>query len=320
MATLPHNPDQGDFETAATTKSSTSTRAPTKAPRVRRDKVTSHESFLTYGNGRWWKTAIAISVVSFATYFLIDVEPRHNGGSWYGYTMGTIGFGLILWLTLLGVRKRAMTPGRWSLKAWTSAHVYLGLSLIVIGTLHTGFQLGWNVHTLAWTLMMLVILSGLFGIYVYATLPKALSQNRYDEDGAITEKVMIEQMKQLDRQIHDAAQPLDPEAAAIVERSLGEDAFAGSFWKRARNRYPGDLTRIAMTELRKLRNFRPRTDDDPFERVETLLTKKEALLAKLRRHLQLKSWLQAWLYIHVPATFALIAALTAHVISVFFYW
>ena len=320
MATLPHNPDQGDFETAATTKSSTSTRTPNKAPRVRRDKVTSHESFLTYGNGRWWKTAIAISVVSFATYFLIDIQPRHNGGSWYGYTLGTIGFGLILWLTLLGVRKRAMTPGRWSLKAWTSAHVYLGLSLIVIATLHTGFQLGWNVHTLAWSLMMIVILSGLFGIYVYATLPKALSQNRYDEDGAITEKVMIEQMKQLDRQIHDAAQPLDPEAAAIVERSLGEDAFAGSFWKRARNRYPGDLTRIAMTELRKLRNFRPRTDDDPFERVETLLTKKEALLAKLRRHLQLKSWLQAWLYIHVPATFALIAALTAHVISVFFYW
>lgn len=320
MATLPHNPDQGDFETAATTKNSTSTVKPNKAPRVRRDKVTSHESFLTYGNGRWWKTAIVICVICFATYFLIDVQPRHNGGSWYGYTLGTIGFGLILWLTMLGVRKRAMTPGRWSLKAWTSAHVYLGLSLIVIATLHTGFQLGWNVHTLAWSLMMIVILSGLFGIYVYATLPKALSQNRYDEDGAITEKVMIEQMKQLDRQLHDAAQPLDPEAAAIVEKCLGEDAFAGSFWKRVRNSYPGDLTRIAMTELRKLRNFRPRTDDDPFERVETLLTKKEALLAKLRRHLQLKSWLQAWLYIHVPATFALIAALTAHVISVFFYW
>ena len=320
MATLPHNPDQGDFETAATTKASTSTVRPNKAPRVRRDKVTSHESFLTYGNGRWWKTAVVVCVICFATYFLIDVQPRHNGGSWYGYTLGTIGFGLILWLTMLGVRKRAMTPGRWSLKAWTSAHVYLGLSLIVIATLHTGFQLGWNVHTLAWSLMMIVILSGVFGIYVYATLPKALSQNRYDEDGAITEKVMIEQMKQLDRQIHDAAQPLDPQAAAIVERSLGEDVFAGSFWKRARNSYPGDLTRIAMTELRKLRNFRPRTDDDPFERVETLLTKKEALLAKLRRHLQLKSWLQAWLYIHVPATFALIAALTAHVISVFFYW
>src|SRR3546814_14386858 len=71
-----------------------------------------------------------------------------------------------------------MTSDFWSLKAWTSAHVYLGLGLIVIGTWHTGFQLGWNVHTLAWALMMLVILSGLYGVIVYATLPAALSNHR----------------------------------------------------------------------------------------------------------------------------------------------
>ena len=316
----PHRPVQAPNETAATTRKSTSTRAPSPAPRVRRDKVTSHESFLTYANGRWWKVALGIVAACFLSYALIDVEPRHNGGSWYGYTLGTIGVLLILWLTLLGVRKRAMTPGRWSLKAWTSAHVYLGLSLIVIATLHTGFQLGWNVHTLAWSLMMLVILSGAFGIWVYATYPKALSANRFDEDGAITEKSMIEQVRQLDRQIHDAAQPLDTEAAGIVMHSLDENVFAGSFWQRARNSYPKCRTRATLAELRRLRNFRPRLDDDPFERVETLLTKKEALLARIRRHLQLKSWLQAWLYVHVPATFALIAALSAHIVSVFFYW
>jgi hypothetical protein len=42
---------------------------------------------------------------------MIDVQPRHNGGSWYGYTLGTIGALLILWLTMLGMRKRAMTRG-----------------------------------------------------------------------------------------------------------------------------------------------------------------------------------------------------------------
>jgi hypothetical protein len=261
-----------------------------------------------------------IAVICFASYFMIDIQPRHNGGSWYGYTLGTIGVLLILWLTLLGVRKRAITPGRWSLKAWTSAHVYLGLSLIVIGTLHTGFQLGWNVHTLAWSLMMLVIVSGMFGIWVYATLPKALSANRFDAEGAITEKQMIEQLRQLDRQIHDAAQPLDPEAAHIVDTSLADDAFAGSVWSRIANRYPRCATRRAIADLRKLRNFRPRVADDPLDKVDQLLARKDAMLDRLRRHLQLKSWLQAWLYIHVPATFALIAALTAHVVSVFFYW
>jgi hypothetical protein len=324
MASIaPPHPDQNPFETAATTKASTSTRAPAahgKGRRVRREKVTAHESFLGYRRARWLKIAAVIVVACFVSYALIDIEPRHNGGSWYGYTLGTIGALLILWLTMLGLRKRAMTPGRWSLKGWTSAHVYLGLALIVIGTLHTGFQLGWNVHTLAWSLMMLVIISGIGGIYLYAAVPKALSANRFDEEGAITEKVMIEQLRQFDRQIHDAAQALDSETTAIVDRSLKQNAFSGGFWARATNRHRHCPTQAALAELRKMRNFRPRLDDDPFEKVDTLLSRKEALLDRLRRHLQLKTWLQAWLYIHVPATFALIAALSAHIISVFFYW
>ena len=168
--------------------------------------------------------------------------------------------------------------------------------------------------------LVIIIVSGLFGIWVYARPPTAMSANRFDAEGAITEKQMIEGLKQLDRQIHDAAQPLDPEAAAVVDKSLEENVFAGSAYARVMNRYPKCQTRAAIADVRKLRNFRPRLEDDPFEKVDTLLSRKEALLAKLRRHLQLKSWLQSWLFIHVPATFALIAALSAHVISVFFYW
>jgi hypothetical protein len=31
-------------------------------------------------------------------YAWIDVSRAHNGGSWYGYTLGTIGAALIVWL------------------------------------------------------------------------------------------------------------------------------------------------------------------------------------------------------------------------------
>ncbi len=275
-----------------------------------------HEGFLAHRNFRWLKIALAISIFTILSYALIDITPRHNGGSWYGYILGTVGALLILWLTALGVRKRAMTAGRWSLKAWTSAHVYLGLALIVIGTLHTGFQFGWNVHTLAYTLMMLVILSGIFGISVYAALPASLSSNR-DE---MTESQMLEALRALDRQLHDAAQPLSHDMAQVVQNSLTQDAFGGSVWNRLTGNYPRCATASALRRVRQVTGPKADLGNDPLEKVDTLLERKQAMLGRLRRHLRIRAMLEIWLYLHVPATVALIAALTAHVVSVFFYW
>ncbi|GAA0473736.1 hypothetical protein GCM10009096_13910 [Parasphingorhabdus litoris] len=284
---------------------------------VSKKKVAMHDGFLKHAGYKWLKIASFIMLLSIVSYLFIDVSPRHNGGSWYGYTLGTIGAGLILWLTMLGVRKRAMTAGKWSLKAWTSAHIYLGLSLIVIGTLHTGFQFGWNIHTAAYAFMMIVIVSGIVGIYFYATIPQALSNNR-DE---MTETQMLESLRSLDRQLHEAAQPLSAEHAALVLQSLEQDPFGGGFLKRVSGKYPNCATRAAQADLRRERAYQPRMGgDDPLDKVDALLQKKEATLARVRRHLRLKALLQVWLFVHVPMTFALIASLSAHIISVFFYW
>ncbi len=284
---------------------------------VTKKKVAMHDGFLKHAGYKWLKIASFIMLVSIVSYLFIDISPRHNGGSWYGYTLGTIGAGLILWLTMLGVRKRAMTAGKWSLKAWTSAHIYLGLSLIVIGTLHTGFQFGWNIHTTAYAFMMIVIISGIVGIYFYATIPQSLSNNR-DE---MTETQMLESLRSLDRQLHEAAQPLSAEHAALVLQSLEQDPFGGGFLKRVSGKYPNCATRAAQADLRRERAYQPRMGgDDPLDKVDALLERKEATLARVRRHLRLKALLQVWLFIHVPMTFALIASLSAHIISVFFYW
>lgn len=289
-------------------------RRATQTGRIRSDGV--HDGFMRHNRFQWLKIAASISLVAILAYALIDVQPRPNGGSWYGYILGTIGAGLIVWLALLGVRKRAMTSTAWSLKAWTSAHVYLGLSLIVIATLHTGFQFGWNVHTLAYVLMMLVIFSGIFGVSAYATLPRAMSANR-DE---MTEAQMLESLRSIDRQLHDAAQPLELRQAELVRSSLEQDPFGGGLWQRLTGKYPDCATRAVQAAIRQETAYKPNIDDDPLEKVDVLLARKEAMLARVRRHLRLKALLEIWLYIHVPFTFALIAALLAHIISVFFYW
>ncbi|CAN5175853.1 hypothetical protein BH09PSE3_BH09PSE3_28430 [soil metagenome] len=275
-----------------------------------------HDGFLRHNGFRWAKIAGVISLLALLIYISVDVKPRPSGGSWYGYTLGTIGALLILWLTMLGVRKRAMTSGRWSLKSWTSAHVYLGLSLIVIATLHTGFQFGWNVHTLAYVLMMVVIFSGLFGIVAYSFLPRSLSNNR-DET---TEPQMLEGLRSIDRQLHEAAQPVSQHYAELVRSSLEQDAFGGGLWARLSGRYPRCATRLAQAEIRRETVHMPHLGDEPLERIDALLEKKEAMLSRVRRHLRIRALLEIWLYIHVPMTFALIAALTAHIVSVFFYW
>ncbi len=274
-----------------------------------------HESFLTHRDMRWAKIAGGLSLILFLGYLLIDQHPRPNGGSWYGYTLGTIGLGLIVWLSLLGVRKRRINEGHWSLKAWTSAHVYLGLSLTVIGTLHTGFQLGWNVHTLAWVLMMLVIISGIYGVAVYATLPERLSANRRE----MTRGQMVEALAAIDRQLEQAAQPLPRHEADLVIAALEQDFFGDSGWARLTGRYRDCATARALDSFPE--DFRATGDDHTLRaRVASLLRKRSAQLGQIRRQMRLRALLEVWLFIHIPATIALLAALFAHVVSVFYYW
>jgi len=216
---------------------------------------------------------------------------------------------------MLGIRKRAIAPGRWSLKSWTSAHVYLGLALVVIGSLHTGFDLGWNIHTLAYVLMLLVIGSGVFGIAAYASLPQALSANR----GETTQIQMLDNVRMLDRMLNEAAQPLPADQAAIVQMALRDDPFGGGLISRLTGRYPKCGTRAALEAVRA-HHVREEGVPDPLDHVEVLLERRRSSLARIRKHLRLKALLEIWLYVHVPLTFALIAALFVHIVSVFYYW
>ncbi|MAY19286.1 MAG: hypothetical protein CL955_01530 [Erythrobacteraceae bacterium] len=271
-----------------------------------------HVSFLKHRRYRWLWIAVLLCLATGLGYALIDQEPRPNGGSWYGYTLGTIGLGLIVWLSLLGIRKRKITAGNWSLKAWTSAHVYLGLALIVVGTLHTGFQIGWNVHTLAYFLMLLVIISGIYGVIVYATLPTTLSNNRNE----MTRGEMLEALTAIDRQLESAAQPLGRQQSDLVIRALEQDVFYGGAWGRLTGTYPGCATNRALGGFPEVAGG----VDGASERVRSLLVKRAEQLAQIRRQLRIRALLEIWLFIHIPATIALLAALFAHVVSVFYYW
>ena len=154
-----------------------------------------HRSLLMYRGARymWW--ALTLSVASLVLYVTQGDTQPPNGGTWQGYVLGTVGALLIVWLALLGVRKRRYSSTVGTVQGWTSAHVYLGSALIVIATLHAGLQIGWNLHTFAYVLMCVVILSGFFGLYTYMSYPQLISKNR--EGGARAE--LFAELFELDR-------------------------------------------------------------------------------------------------------------------------
>jgi len=142
--------------------------------------MSQHQSILEFRHGRYFKLALLLCAAAIGVYAWHEppaIYLKPYGGTWLGYTLGTIGAVLILWLMLVGIRKRRYRSSMGSVQGWTSAHVFLGASLIVIATLHSAFEFGWNIHTLAYALMMLVIASGFFGVYAYLRYPEYMTAN-----------------------------------------------------------------------------------------------------------------------------------------------
>ena len=274
-----------------------------------------HEGFLVHKRFKYLKWSLLLCIASLTLYVWFDFTPSRNGGTWVGYTLGTIGALLILWLTWLGVRKRRITQGNWSLKAWTSAHVYLGLSLIFVATLHTGFQFGWNVHTLAYALMMIVILSGLYGIYMYSVIPARKSKNRSE----MTRPMMLDELANLSRLLQDTAQPLEDHYISRITTSIDKTKLGGSVFKRLSGRDKKCPTASALNFFRAELRTADNAQHGPLLDLISVLERKNTLLHKIRRHIQHRNLLEVWLFIHIPFTFALLAALTVHIVSVFYY-
>ena len=129
---------------------------------------------------------------------------------------------------------------------------------------------------------------------------------------------MVDGIRAIDRQLLDAAQPLPRHYAERVLAASEEAPFSPGLWSRLSGKYPHCASQRAIDEFQSADI--PGTPDPAFARVEALLIRRKAQLDRLRRQTRLKALLEIWLYLHVPATIALIAALTAHIISVFYYW
>ncbi|HYM30089.1 MAG TPA: hypothetical protein VEU47_02240 [Candidatus Cybelea sp.] len=275
-----------------------------------------NDSFIDFGRFRYLKLALALAAVAIVVYALHHPLVAPNGGTWLGYTLGGISLALVLWLMYFGVRKRTYGPGHVKLEAWLSAHVYLGASLLVLATLHAGFRFGWNVHTLAYVLMVVVIVSGFFGVIVYRRYPRLMTDNRR----GMTLDAMLSQIAEVDRECRDVGMPLGDEINRALLESSQRTSVGGGVIRQISGRDPHCPSEAALARVRLLADASHGERAAELRQLVTLLTRKVELLHRARRDVQIAALMKVWLFVHVPLAFALLAALAAHVIAVFFYW
>jgi hypothetical protein len=192
----------------------------------------------------------------------------------------------------------------------------LGLALVVIATLHTGFHFGWNVHTLAYALMCAVIVSGVAGAFCYARLPRLMTENRH----GTTMPQMLARIAGLDDELRSAALAVDDATAKLVERAVEETTLGGTFRRQLSGRCPDCATAAAVTGTGEPEADSAPEQEQAIRRVRLLLQQKSLLLDRARRDIRYKALMDIWLYFHVPLSFALLAALLAHIVAVFYLW
>jgi hypothetical protein len=322
------------------------------------DKMAQRPTVIQYRNYRYLKAAsllVSIAIVAYA--FNRPAGGESHGGTRLGYVLGVISTLIVFMHMWYGVRKRCTpkAPDRrqfhtrrkqedggaqadayarrkmqrrehpadesWrhggTLQGWLSAHIYLGASLIVLVSLHAGFQFGWNVHTLPYALMLLVIASGSYGTFAYLNYPRLITENM----GEDTLNGVLLKIAGLDELARVRALDLPDEVNAVIFKARKDTRLGGNFFQQLCGSPRDCPSEWALQQVQDLSKQLIKDDQPELMRdLYSVLLHKHTLVLRARNEIMLKARMQAWLYLHVPLSIALLAALFAHILAIFFYW
>ncbi len=273
-------------------------------------------SFLGYDDYRFLWLAVGVSAAAIGAYLFDAPAGGRSGGSWLGYTLGSVSFGAMIWLMWFGIRKRSYTSRGAPLRAWLSAHVYLGLALLVLMPLHSAFQFGWNMHLLAMGLAALAIVTGIAGINFYSRIPTAVTRNR---PGQKLEG-LLQQIADIDARCFIAAKVLPDSYVESVKLAIEQTRIGGGIVSQLMGYRPG-ATADAIEEFTKLIRTQPLAGEaaDRRQEIAELFAVKERLLRRVGRDIRLRGLMDLWLLVHVPVAFASVSAVAVHIFVVFYY-
>jgi hypothetical protein len=295
-----------------------------------------HAGILDYRRFRylWWALALTLgAAVLFVTQYYSG-PPR--GSTWQGYTLGTVAALGMVWLALLGIRRRRYRQRGHSVLGWTSAHVYLGVAFFIVATLHSDGRITATVHGMTYLLLLAVVVTGLFGVFIYANLPRAAADNRLGRSRAD----LFAELLTLDRRARELATDCEPETEAAVVSAIERTVIGGGvlaqlggadrslFLNPDRPDAAGVPTLCSNKEQRGITDLvatriprgRRRSEVAVLQELLPILFRRQAVLHRIRRDIRMQGLFSVWLYVHVPCTVGMLATLVAHIAIVYLYW
>jgi hypothetical protein len=274
--------------------------------------------------------------------------PR--GGSAFGLTFGVIGFGFMIVAALLGARKRVPTWRIGRAQAWMRGHLWLGLLSLPVILFHGGFHFGGTLTSVLMWLLIITVVSGLFGAALQHYVPRVMTsdvklETIYDEIGNVR-KLLREEA---DRAVETVCGPIGVGKSASEEvlRAGGLSAarpmsLTGSLGAVAAAAETAVLTEEECAPLRQfyLSEIRPFLEQPPvrgsrlgdadkahgaFSGLRTLLPPPAQATVEdledicdearqLVRQERLHHLLHGWLLVHIPLSLALILLGAVHAV------
>jgi hypothetical protein len=274
-------------------------------------------SVLSYGGKRYLILAALAGAALLGSYVYYASDTTPSGGTVGGLIYGSVGLAAILVLMCLGIRKRSYASHLGTVQGWVSAHVYLGLLTLLIIPMHAGFHFGWDMHTLAFVLLVVVVLSGMGGLALYLTVPPMLTKY---ESGMLPDKIESE----LNRIVGEM-KPLASGKTGLFQQLYFEElrrAFTTHphGWRLLfANQKPSSTLKVRAQELNRILPQIPASQHEDFAQFSALVLQKSEMESYLASQMRLKNALQAWLYVHVPVSIAMVTAVIVHLLVVFYY-
>lgn len=281
------------------------------------------ESFVSYKRYRWFWINLGVTLALTIVYLLDEPIKGRSGGSIFGYSLGILSAFAIIYLMLFGVRKRAYHSSSTTLHGWLAAHIWLGVALVLWVPLHSAFQFGLNLHSLAYYLMMATIFSGIWGAINYRIVPIETKSNRgslslkallkqYDQAGAEIDKIKGEFNlgDSSNNQAHELE--LNKVLRGIIELDHHEIPspwravfVAGKLEKRINKEIAAQLLGDIPSEHKTTAN-----------KLISLVDQRCDLINMMTEEIRVSTLLKVWLYLHVPLACACLVAVIAHVLIV----